>query len=257
MWAMNMRDIQIGENSPRELMHRVEVLETSMRIQPDISLAFCLTLALCGISTLAGCSAGNAPDDNMHNPPTFDYCESTPPDDACYASKRDPHSSQIELARAIADKQMDNHPAETLDWDWGEATLMLGLIELYRVTGTTTYRDYFRDWIDYHLQEGYEIHTSDKCPPALAALQLYTESNDTKYRAVVEEVLDYLHNRALRTQEGGISHLGTIELFGPTLWLDSLFMFGNVLTRWGESQNDLSSLEFFREQFIIFSDALQ
>jgi len=71
------------------------------------------------------------------------------------------------------------------------------------------------------------------------------------------QALHYLYEVAYRTAEGGISHLGTFDLLGVTLWVDSLFMFGNVLTKWGEHMNDTKALKEYLFQFDVFTSVLQ
>lgn len=197
-----------------------------------------------------GCSGSEA------LPPWFDWCSPDgPPDAECYASKRDPASVNVALAREIALKQIDRHPAEKVIWNWEESVMMLGISELYRVTGETAFRDYYRDWIDHHIEKGYFIGTSDSCSPAALAAILFAEFGDQKYRDLVDEALFYLREGAARTEEGGISHLGDAPVV--TLWVDSLFMFGNVLMRWGELTGAKAALDEFHEQFAIFTDLLQ
>ncbi|MFA6033463.1 MAG: glycosyl hydrolase, partial [Myxococcota bacterium] len=67
----------------------------------------------------------------------FDWCsQNAPPDSDCWAGKRDPASANVMLARAIADKEIAGHPdPAALNWDWGEAVMMYGLTQLYKVTG--------------------------------------------------------------------------------------------------------------------------
>jgi len=186
----------------------------------------------------------------------FDWClPNTPPDWACYAQKRDPDSENIGLARAMADKQVEEIPAESLAWNWEEAVLMLSLVELHRVTGEQAYLDYFRKWMDHHIQQGYKIGLSDTCVPAAVAISLLQHTGEEKYRTVVEEALHYLYEVAYRTKEGGISHLGVVDIV--TLWVDSLYMFGNVLVGWGEYSDDQQALDEFGTQFDIFTELLQ
>lgn len=188
---------------------------------------------------------------------TFDWCDGKPPDAACYTSKRDPASEGVALAKAIADRYIGKFPADGLAWDWGPTVIMFSVSELYRVTGDTRYRDYYKAWMDHHIAAGYTIATSDSCAPALLAAILYIESQDAKYKAVVDGALDYLDHRALRTKQGGINHLGTSKSLGVTLWLDSLFMFGELLTRWGEFNGDVTRLDMIGGQFAIFTKLLQ
>ena len=188
----------------------------------------------------------------------FDYCTAgVSPDEACHTSKRAPASGNITLARAIADKLIAARPASELRWDWGESVMLLGLIELYRVTGESKYRDYYKAYMDHHIGEGYDIGSSDTCAPTAIAMALLNETGEQKYRNVVNDALHYLYEVSLRTEEGGLNHLGTLDLFGITLWVDSLFMFGNLLTRWGEYANDTRALNEYAFQYEVFTRAMQ
>jgi len=187
----------------------------------------------------------------------FDYCNSDPPDEACYREKRDPGSEQIALAEAIVQKQIEDHPADSMAWNWEEAVLMVGVHELYRVTRKAEYRDYYQDWIDHHIAQGYEMKSSDTSAPARLALELYAQNGEQKYHDVIDDFFTYINEDALRTEEGGLNHLGTDDTFGITLWVDSLFMFGGVLIRWGEEQGDQAALDEFAFQHAIFTDLLQ
>lgn len=180
-------------------------------------------------------------------------CEPTETEDECYARLRNPDSEQVALAAAIADRYIQEHPATDEYWDWTSGVLMFAMTELYRVTGDTAVRDYYREYMDFQIEQGYRLFWSDSCPPALTALALLRESEDARYQKVVDDVLDYLRT-APRTADGGISHYGDIY---PTIWVDSLFMFGMVLNRQGELADDDDSLALMSEQLGIFSDVLQ
>jgi unsaturated rhamnogalacturonyl hydrolase len=206
------------------------------------------SITVCLALLLVGC--------NGEETPPFDYCTSDPPDEACYREKRDPGSDQIALAEAIVQKQIAEHPADTLDWDWEEAVLLVGVHELYRITGKTEYRDYYQAWIDHHIAQGYEMKTSDTSAPARLAQELYA-AGQQQYRQVIDDFFIYINEDALRTKEGGLNHLGTDDTFGITLWVDSLFMFGGVLIRWGEEEGDQAAIDEFAMQHTIFTDLLQ
>jgi unsaturated rhamnogalacturonyl hydrolase len=207
------------------------------------------SLTVCLAFLLLGCNGDKAP--------PFDYCTSDPPDEACYREKRDPASDQVGLAEAIVQKQIEEHPADTMAWNWEEAVLMVGVHELYRVTQKAEYRDYYRDWIDHHIVQGYDMISSDTSAPARLALELYAAGGEQKYEDVIDDFFVYINEDALRTEEGGLNHLGTDPNFGITLWVDSLFMFGGVLTRWGEEEDNREALNEFALQHEIFTDLLQ
>jgi len=210
-----------------------------------ISLSLVLATAGCG-------SSASAPSDY------FDACDGDVSAEECYASRRDPSSEQVALATDIALRYIDEHPATEELWDWTSGVLMFALTELHRVTGDDRLRDYYQEYLDHHIEQGYELIWSDSCPPALTALALLTETENAAYQKVVDDVLEYLAN-ATRTEEGGISHLGPVlaDVFGPAIWLDSLFMFGMVLNRHGESADDADALDLMSEQLGIFAEVLQ
>jgi unsaturated rhamnogalacturonyl hydrolase len=209
------------------------------------ALASILTALL--VLEAAGCS------DGADNGACGAACESTETAEQCYARLRNPDSEQVALASAIADRYMQEHLATNEYWDWTSGVLMFALTELYRVTQDTTVRDYYQEYMDARIAEGYRLFWSDSCPPALTALALLRESDDARYQKVVDDVLEYIRT-APRTEDGGISHYGAIY---PTIWVDSLFMFGMVLNRQGELANDNESLTLMSEQLGIFSDVLQ
>lgn len=236
----------------------------STNTKPLLATVLCLLLtsqaAGCGPSTSSTCSVAGIEMGlcSSTDPPYFDACDAALSDEECYALRRDPSSDQIALATDIALRYIDEHPATTEIFDWTSGVFMFALTELYRVTGDTRLRDYYQEYLDHHIDQGYEIVWSDSCPPALTALALLTETQSAAYRKVVDDVLAYLR-AAPRTEEGGITHLGPAlaESFGPAIWVDSLFMFGMVLNRHGESSDDAEALALMSQQLGVFSEVLQ
>ena len=156
---------------------------------------------------------------------------------------------------AIADAFISKHEVADLKWDWEAAVLMIGMLELHLITGDGAYLDYPQAWMDHHIDDGYSIGHSDSCVPAGIAVILLDLTGDERYQTVIDDALTYMHEAAVRSEGGGLSHLGTMDY--PTLWVDSLFMLGNVLFRLGELFDDSAALDFFSGQFLIFTDALQ
>lgn len=207
-------------------------------------------LALCGLAM--GCSS------DPEEPGIVCTAEAMGSDPA-FAAARDPNGENATLALTIADRYIAAHPATEAKWDWEDAVLMVGMVELYRLTGEARIRAYYEAYIDRWVAAGYDtlVVSSDRCPTAASALALYRDTCDPAYRAVVERVLRYIDDEALRTAEGGLNHLGTQDIFGISLWLDSLFMFGVVLAGWGELTGDVAPLDELAKQYRIFIDKLQ
>lgn len=199
----------------------------------------------------AGCGSTGSDD---YVPKYFDDCKPSIPPDECYSIRRDPGSEQVALAKGIARRYIENHPSEEEVWDWKSGVLMFAMTELYRVTGESDFRDYYQSWLDYRIEDGYQVFWSDECPPAITAVALLREASSDAYQQVVDDTLEYLDMVAPRTDEGGISHLGIVG--AKSIWLDSLFMFGMVLNRWGELA-DPARLDMMSEQVQIFTGILQ
>jgi len=202
------------------------------------------------ILTLTACSSES-------NDSAVACTPSVPSSTDAFARAHAPDSAEIKLARAIADRWLAVHRPEDAAWDWGDGVQLGALMELHRVTGDARYRDHVQRFLDAQLATGYELTTSDRCPPVLSALALYGETCNPKYRTVVEDMQRYLDVDALRTPSGGISHFGTVKIFGATLWVDSLYMFGEVLIRRGEAWNDRAALDLYGSQYRIFGAHLQ
>ena len=188
-------------------------------------------------------------------------CSSTTTSSCTDGCNPDPESEEFQQAAALAERYIDNHPPEEEEWDWRSGVLMFAITELYEATEDQAqrelYEDYFTAWLDHHIAEGYEdkLVWSDGCPPALTAMALLRQGPSSAYQQVVDDVLEYLDDVAPRTPEGGISHNGIIPS-KLSVWVDSLFMFGMVLNRWGE-QADSARLDMEAEQIGIFADVLQ
>ena len=207
-----------------------------------------------GAVTIAACGS-----DPETKPPPEEICTPRAMPDERFVAALDPASPRVALAKAIADGYIRRHPSLEQTWVWGEGVAMFGMVDLYRLTGEPQLRAYYQAFIDRFVDNGYDflIVASDRCPPALSALALYEETCEEPYRQVVTDTLTYLYDEALRTEDGGINHLGTQDIFGVSLWLDSLFMFGNVLIRWGELSGEARHLDEYHDQFSIFAGHLQ
>jgi len=194
----------------------------------------------------------------VSDPPPFDACAPDgPPDRPCHAARRDPGSPQVALARRIAERWIEVHPATTLAWNWEEAVLLRGLVELYRVTGEAVWRDYLRAYLDHHLAQGVRFTSPDNAVPALVALALLEDERAPADQQFVADVRTFLLDTIPRDAAGGINHLGVRDEAGITLWIDSLFMHGSVLTGLGELTGDVRALDELSFQFRLLSERLQ
>jgi unsaturated rhamnogalacturonyl hydrolase len=212
-----------------------------------------LALCLSSLSSLAPCSS---PDAGGGGPGPA-ASAALPPCTPAPLPAPAPDSPDLALARRVADHYVAAHPAESLAWDWSEGVLIGAMADLYRRTGVATYGDYAKAYLAYHAAHGYTVLASDRCAPAIGAATLEATTCDTSQREEVQSVVDYLDHVAMRDDKGGISHFGGSTLFGATVWIDSLTMYGEVLIRAGESTGDARLLDLYGQQFLITTAELQ
>jgi unsaturated rhamnogalacturonyl hydrolase len=164
----------------------------------------------------------------------------------------------VALARAIADRYVAVHDPTKLAWDWGESVLMTALTDLSQATGDTKYRDFVKRWADHYTALGPildpPVYSSDSSAPAIPNVALFRDLRGARYRDVVDHTTGYLDHWAARTSDGGISHYPIVP---PTLWADSLFMFGEVMIRVGELDGNAARLAQYGQQYQIFATHLQ
>lgn len=210
--------------------------------------------AILAILVFAGCTGDAGTADPMYS----EACGMDPtPNEDCYIAERDQTSTQFITARDIGLRYIAEHEpddTEMMLWDWAQGVLMQSLVELYRLTGDNRFRDYYQSWIDAHIEKGYAIIWSDSCPPSVSALALFQENGKAEHKQVIDDVITFLFEVSKRTEKGALCHLGTLM---ETVWVDSLFMFGNILTRWGEYTGEIKYLDEIGLQFSLFAELLQ
>lgn len=153
------------------------------------------------------------------------------------------------LAGQIAQAWMDQHPAESMDWNWEEAVLALGLQAVHQATNSDEVLWYIKRWIDYHLARGVHINRSDAVVPATSALYLYEVYGSPAYLDVVDQCHHYLDDVVPRLEDGAIVH----TIMTPhQIWVDSLFMFGTFYTMDGAITGNGASFDALAEQYQLF-----
>ncbi|MCG8673665.1 MAG: glycoside hydrolase family 88 protein [Pseudomonadales bacterium] len=161
----------------------------------------------------------------------------------------------LPLARDLADTWLRTYQPQQNAWSWGAGVLMMGMMDLYDATGDVRYYEYAKAWIDYHLANDYFITSSDTSIPGHTALRLYEIDPDPKYMAVADEIWVYLSEKAGRTSEGGLNHLGLIS--GNQIWVDSLFMIGPFLMKYAELTGNTEPYDEYALQFSVFRKNLR
>jgi unsaturated rhamnogalacturonyl hydrolase len=162
----------------------------------------------------------------------------------------------VALADAVTRRLDPSH----MGWDWGEGLLLYALVRLDQQLGTPRYRPFIERYYAHHLAKGLPtIDWSDKCAPALAALELYQATGDEKYKRICDAVVTYLME-AKPTKGGGLNHLGTFwlsKIYPQSMWVDSLMMYDVFAARYGRAMGDAKLTEFAARQPLHFAKVLQ
>jgi unsaturated rhamnogalacturonyl hydrolase len=140
-------------------------------------------------------------------------------------------------------------------WSWDSGVMMMGFLSLWEVTGDDDYFDYVQAWIDSYIAAGYHITSSDTSIPGYSALQLYKHTNNPAYLEVGARVWDYIAEKAGRTSEGGLNHMGWIS--GNQIWVDTLFMVGPFMLEYASITSDNAPYEEFALQLDVFRNRLR
>lgn len=143
-------------------------------------------------------------------------------------------------------------------WDWSCGVGIYGIIKAYEMTGDEKYKKFIKNWFERNGSER-KFGSVNNVVPANAVLFLAKETRDEKYQKVCKEYADWCMNTALRTCNGGWAHVwwqGGKEDYKHQLWIDSVFMAGIFLLKYGASMQDSSIVEEAIKQFELHMDSL-
>ena len=155
---------------------------------------------------------------------------------------------------AVADHLIQT-PPENYPYDWGEATLFIGLLKTYERTHNVAYIDYAEKWAALYTtrsrEELLELDASgshrdesgegvgsipgdcNRWVPGAVMLSLFQEQHKHEYLRMVQMITDFIRESAERSPEGGLDHwTGSHEY-----WVDTLYMACPLLARFGKMEN--------------------
>jgi unsaturated rhamnogalacturonyl hydrolase len=180
------------------------------------------------------------------------------------------HEKWISVADHVIQTPPENYP-----YDWGEATLFIGLLKTYERTHNVAYLDYAARWASlYTTKSREEILELDatgsqrdesgegigpipgdcnRWVPGVVMLSLFQARNDQKYLRMVQMITDFIRESAERSPEGGLDHwTGSHEY-----WVDTLYMACPLLARFGKLENRPAYVDDAAHQFIVHARHLQ
>jgi len=145
----------------------------------------------------------------------------------------------LELAELACTTMMKKFDAEKLPpaghFHYHQGVFLSGFEQTYLNTGKKEYSDYIKKWVDSLIDENgsltceYNVNTLDDKQPAILMFRLLEETGDIKYENAIRYIVSGIEDWP-KTSQGGFYHMKHLK---TQMWLDGLYMAGELLTRYG------------------------
>ena len=139
-------------------------------------------------------------------------------------------------------------------WNYIDGCMMIGLLELYRISGEKKYYDFAENYVDYYVNEdgslkGYkkEDYNLDNICEGRVLFDLYKSTGKEKYLKAINLLYEQLKEQP-RTYEGNFWHK---KIYENQVWLDGLFMAQVFYTRYTTEFEDCKNYEDIEHQFLV------
>lgn len=155
------------------------------------------------------------------------------------------------LARDLATTWSGTYTPSQNAWSWDSGVMMMGMMaENHLGPLGEDFQQYAKDWIDHYLETGFHVASSDTSIPGAISLQLYKQTGEQKYLDAAHIVWEYISEKAGRTSDGGLNHMGWLS--GNQIWVDTLFMVGPFLLEYAEITGVFAAYEEVALQLEVF-----
>ena len=161
------------------------------------------------------------------------------------------------LVKKVADAVLRDYK-KTPHFDWGQGVLMSGMMRAYQLTGDERYLDFVHNFVDRWHERGIGplLEKRGYCGhwgPGYALLMFHEAAKDKRSMELVEEINQFMIQKAERTADGGLSHFDD----KPQLWVDTLDMCCPVLSHSSRILNQTELQQESVRQLEVFAKYLQ
>lgn len=164
------------------------------------------------------------------------------------------YSTDLDEVDQVVSQFISKHPIEKLKWDWGESVFLFGLSKHPR------FNQHLKRYTERWIKKGPpKTDRSDRCPSALAAVQMVKTGMVPEAKSLAQEVENYI-KRGPHNRLGTLDHLGNSwlsHIYPSSIWVDSLMMYGVFAGEWGKLQNDRELITFALLQPFRFAQVLR
>ncbi|MDF2923282.1 MAG: hypothetical protein K0R57_2196 [Paenibacillaceae bacterium] len=157
------------------------------------------------------------------------------------------------ILNRIGHVQPDHWNLKLDDWEWNAGVCLYGIQKAAVATKDGRYESFMEAWFDRNAEKR-KTGSVNTVIPANGALCLYKLRGERRYLDICSQYADWCLNKALRTSNGGLAHVwseGGLEDYRNQLWIDSLFMAGIFMIRYGMWSHNEPLVRAGMEQFDI------
>jgi rhamnogalacturonyl hydrolase YesR len=163
------------------------------------------------------------------------------------------------IIRQVADRVLLDFP-QPPPFDWGEGTMMGGMMRAGLVLNEPRYIAFVQKWADHWRAHGLDkvLAGSARSPmpgycghwgPGFPVVLLYEKTGNPAYLDMARQVASFITTKATRTPEGALGHWGG----NYQLWVDTLYMACPLLSHLSRLTSDRAYIQDAVHQLDIFA----
>lgn len=141
-------------------------------------------------------------------------------------------------------------------WQWGQGVCIYALGEAYKKNKDKKCLDYIFEWLKEHIerkQPGMSVNTTT---PLNGVLTLYEITGNDEYMQLCHEFAEYIVTACPRCDLGALEHTCTESSYPNQAWVDTVFMGGIFLARYGSITHKKMYINEALRQLVLHYDFL-
>jgi unsaturated rhamnogalacturonyl hydrolase len=120
-------------------------------------------------------------------------------------------------------------------WDWNPGVTLYGIVRYYEVTRDHAFLAFIRNWLERNASCR-NFGSVNYVAPTHAAEFMLKQTGESGWKGLCEEYVRWCLEEAVFTTNGGFAHVwgkGGLDDYKNQLWIDTLFMAGLFMIRYG------------------------
>ena len=170
----------------------------------------------------------------------------------------------IDYGRLACDTMMSTYKEEwelppSQRFHYHQGVFLSGMEKIYLATGEKKYYDFIKRWVDFFVQPDGEIcrlqnrTELDDWQASRLLFNLYKETGDKRYKAVLDRAVKYITAWPV-TEQKGFWHMYDKP---HQMWLDGLYMAGSVLVPYAAQFGRTDLFDIMHRQMLIMFEYIR